>query len=84
MCEIPYRLGHLFQTNKIRENKVFEYGFRDTKTKPKKHHCLFQLKDHQIVESAGPQTKKSKRYALKSVGFNFAAFLEFLGMIPVT
>jgi len=59
-----------FKRTKFGENKVFGFGFRDTKTKPKKHHCVFQLKDHQIVEAAGPKTKKSKKYTQKSDDHN--------------
>ena len=39
---------------------------------------------HQIIEPAGPKTKKSKKFTPKSVGFNFAAFSGIIGMIPVT
>jgi len=64
--------------------KVLLFSFHDIDTKPKMHHCVTQLKDHQIVESGKLKSKKSKKFTRKSVGFNFAAFLGFLGLIPVT
>jgi len=48
------------------------------------YHCIIQLKDRQIIVSAVPSSKNSKKCTWKSVGFNFAAFLESIGLIPVT
>ena len=53
-------------------------------TKSKNAACIIQLKDHQIVESGKPKSKQSKKFTRKSVDFNFAAFLVFLRLIPVT
>ena len=46
-------------------------------------HCVSQLKDHHIAESDEPTSKQSRKFRRKS-GFNFAAFVRLLGMIPVT
>jgi len=46
------------------------------------HRCVIHLKDHQIVESAKPKSKQSNKFARKSVGFNCAAFLGLLRLIP--
>jgi len=59
-----------FKRTKLGKNQVFIFGFHDTNTKPKKHHCVIPLKDHQIVEWAGPKTKKWKKFTWKSVGLN--------------
>jgi len=32
---------------------------------------VIQLKDHQVVESAGPKSKQNNKFTRKSVGFNF-------------
>jgi len=59
---------------KLSETERFCYSVFKTLTQNQKmHHCVIRLKHHQILESAGPNSKQSKKFTRKSVGFNFAA-----------
>jgi len=68
---------------KVSEKKILLFSFHDI-NKMMVFYCVIQLKDHQFYESAGPKSKQSKKFTRKSVSFNIAAFLRFLGLIPVT
>jgi len=77
-------IGLFVPNEKNSVKKVLLFSFHDINTKLKIHRCVIQLKDHHIVESGKPNSKQSKKFTRKSAGFNFAAFLGFLGLIPVT
>ena len=69
---------------KLSETERFCFSvFKTLTQKQKMRHCVVQLKDQHILESAGTKSKQSKEFSRKLVGFSFAAFLESIGLNPV-
>jgi len=61
---------------KLSETERLCYSVCTTLTQNKiMYHCVMQLKDHHIVDPAGPKSKQRKKFTHEWVGFNFAAFL---------
>jgi len=62
--------GLFFQMDKIHwKTRSCYLTFTALTQNQKMHYCVIQLRDHQIVESGGSNSKQSKKFTEKSVGF---------------